>query len=61
MLIFNVLENHTITIACYVIRRYGLPTKKGFERQYSIVPQTQDRATAIHQMGEVYAGDCGEV
>lgn len=33
--------------------------KKGFERKYPIIPQTQDRTATLHQTGEVYAGDCG--
>lgn len=28
---------------------------------HTLVPQTQDRATTFYPLGEVYAGDCGEV
>ncbi len=47
------------SISRYVIRGYGIPAKKGFAEWCAFLSQTQNGAATLHQMGEVYAGDCG--
>ena len=50
-----------ILYSWYVIYRYGISQEERPIEWHIILPQTKDRATTLYSLGEVHAGDCGEV
>ena len=48
-----------MTIAAGHIYRYGISQEERPIEWHTLIPQTQDRATTLYPLGEMYAGDCG--
>ena len=54
---FHVLVLHTR----HVVHRHGIPEEIRPEERSPVIPQTEDRTAAVHQMGETHAGNCQQV
>lgn len=55
--LFHVLVLHTR----HVVHRHGIPEEIRPEERSPVIPQTEDRTAAVHQMGETHAGNCQQV